>query len=486
MALRAENTLFLDDEVFNLKEAEHTCPGIMTAGPEFLDELYCEIAAIDSTDHDHRRLSQYHILEKKREGQKKAVSNEEFLRASDIRVTCLTDCAHYENRIHELLNRTNQLNFTKERPSREEVKALLSDENYECALVRLRDNYGDYGEIGFYAKECRAPHRLRHFAFSCRVLGTGVEQYIYAKLGFPPLDVVGDTAVELKNERTVDWISVEEDIQATRKAVSEAGRATILLKGPCDIDGMLPYFKIPDIYELEAPFVDERGIVVGSSCSLHLYEAWHYPIEEIRKTVGRTTFLSEADFVTFMFSEPHDVVVFSTLSDGHAGVYRDRENGIRICFSSRNFDLTDPGSWDKFISGEYANANAAFTRDDLERFAGSFAFEGGLDPLFVVRNLKWMREKLPDSTKLILLLGSETEAADNTPEFADHAPVYRALNREIRAVFGDAKDVELINITDHITGQDQFAGATNHFSRLVYRQLAERIEDEVDRWGEKE
>ena len=90
-----------------------------------------------------------------------------------------------------------------------------------------------------------------------------------------------------------------------------------------------------------------------------------------------------------------------------------------------------------------------------------------------------MRDKLAPETKLILLLGSETEAEENTPEFAGHAPVYRALNDRLREAFSDHQGVEMINMTDYLSGQDCFAGCTNHFSRVVYQRLAEAIQAKI-------
>lgn len=41
--------------------------------------------------------------------------------------------------------------------------------------------------------------------------------------------------------------------------------------------------------------------------------------------------------------------------------YQHKKTGIKICFSSANYDLTDENNWDKFISGEYANHGFTFT-----------------------------------------------------------------------------------------------------------------------------
>ena len=81
---------------------------------------------------------------------KNANSNEEFLRQSKIEVKIVYDCTSEINRIEELINRTNQLNYTKIRISKDEISLLLNNPNYECALIHAKDKYGDYGYVGFY------------------------------------------------------------------------------------------------------------------------------------------------------------------------------------------------------------------------------------------------------------------------------------------------------------------------------------------------
>ena len=53
-------------------------------------------------------------------------------------------------RLYDMLNKTNQLNFTKRRPSLEQLTAYIDNPSYECRYVRAKDKYGDYGIIGFY------------------------------------------------------------------------------------------------------------------------------------------------------------------------------------------------------------------------------------------------------------------------------------------------------------------------------------------------
>lgn len=179
MQLRPVNALFIDDNPSNLEEAKFFAEGLMTALPEELPNLIAEANACTKADPEHKRLKQYKILEEKHSSRENFSSNEEFLMNSNIRVSIAADCLLKIDRIHDLLERSNQLNFTKVRPSVDELRNLFEDKSVDCGYVSVKDNFGDYGIIGFYALQ---NNKLIHFCFSCRTLGMGIEQYVYIKL----------------------------------------------------------------------------------------------------------------------------------------------------------------------------------------------------------------------------------------------------------------------------------------------------------------
>ena len=40
---------------------------------------------------------------------------------------------------------------------------------------------------------------MEHFLFSCRILGMGIEQYVYNKLGCPKFVISGDVAIRISD-----------------------------------------------------------------------------------------------------------------------------------------------------------------------------------------------------------------------------------------------------------------------------------------------
>ena len=95
MKLRYVNVLFIDDNAQNLEEAKHFCPSLMTAMPEDLPELYEIAEKAELTDPSHKRLKQYHLLEKKEALRGEFSTNDEFLMSCNIRVKIEYDCINH-------------------------------------------------------------------------------------------------------------------------------------------------------------------------------------------------------------------------------------------------------------------------------------------------------------------------------------------------------------------------------------------------------
>ena len=167
MHLRAANTVFIDDEPSNLQEVLFYNPEITALNPADCEKFFAElnIAADDSA---HSRLEQYKQLERKQQEKKAFASNEDFLRNSNIQLEFTpVNTRDLFDRLCELTERTNQLNFTKNRMSPDELLGMLKNPNVETRLIHATDNFGDYGYAGFYSLY---QGNLIHFVFSCRVM----------------------------------------------------------------------------------------------------------------------------------------------------------------------------------------------------------------------------------------------------------------------------------------------------------------------------
>lgn len=188
LQLRSANVLFVDDGIGNRSEVEYYCDGITVLDPREPHFVSTLNELIEHTE-GASRLDQYKTLEHKSADRVNYADNEGFLQASNITACVLRNPADlaFRERIFELANRSNQLNFTKSRFSspQELTDYLTNQQSMEInhGVVFVYDKYGDYGLVGFYAfnENTRSP-RLDHFYFSCRILNMGVEQAVYAVL----------------------------------------------------------------------------------------------------------------------------------------------------------------------------------------------------------------------------------------------------------------------------------------------------------------
>ena len=255
MKLRDVNVLFIDDNVQNLEEAKHFCPGIMTTMPDALGDLYQEAIASPKTDTAHKRLQQYVVLQKKEASKEAFASNEDFLMSCNIRVAIHSDCANQIDRIADLVIRSNQLNYTKIRSSKDELAVLFADNTVDCGYVSVCDKFGDYGIVGFFAVQGA---RALHYVFSCRTLGMQVEQYVYMKLGCPTIEVSGEVVSPLSSDFLPPWINQETVQSETQKQQKHSSK--VLIKGPCDMSQMYAFLNGCENITTEFTYTNADGI----------------------------------------------------------------------------------------------------------------------------------------------------------------------------------------------------------------------------------
>ena len=179
MHLRPENTIFIDDNNMNLREVEHYVSGITTL--DALDEGTDAVLQGILDDYAHvskSRVEEYRILEEKIENSTDFSDNDEFLASCHIRISRVFGVHNlpHSSRIEELINRTNQLNFTMNRVEPGSIAVEIADNALnESWGIFAWDDYGDYGLIGFAMIRNK---KLIHFLFSCRTMNMGIEGHI--------------------------------------------------------------------------------------------------------------------------------------------------------------------------------------------------------------------------------------------------------------------------------------------------------------------
>lgn len=488
MGLRACNVLFVDDNIQNLQEAAYYCPGIMTALPEEMTNFIAETGKIEKSDTMRNRLRQYKVLEEKRQERKQYTSNEDFLISSKITVSIKNDCLENISRIADLVSRSNQLNYTKKRDNKEELKKLFCDPEVNCGYVSVRDKFGDYGIVGFFAIKDR---RCIHYLFSCRTLGMRIEQYVYMQLECPTLVIVGDVVSDLNNYELPTWINQNgvtlDEKGEKKKVISER----VLIKGPCDLEQTFSFIEDTDKISTEFSYVGENGMLVeGHNHTAQMLTGLTISEERKKQLINKYPWFDQFMFDSKIKKGDYGFVIFSMLTDGALGVYRRKDSGEMVAFCSAYYDLTNPENWDLYLNNRIPHCNIPFTRESLSAFSEEFEWIDNRDGNVTIECLAKIYDmlNLGKKTKLILILGSENNyncgeikyKEWTTLEYQNRNVVHKKMNEKIEMWAKEKENVYIIKLDSFIHNDNDYLDTINHFVKRVYFDLAGKLTEIIN------
>lgn len=176
---------FIDDSPFERDEVRSQWPSVLCLdAAEYMTLLgRPEFDGDSSSDSAQRRRFYQTEIVRRTDRAKHGYSIDEFLAACDIRVHLTAPTENEIQRIHELVQRTNQLNFSGIRYTRDDVVGIIRDPQLQSYVVRCQDRYGDYGIVGFcvVAEQAGAP-LIRDIMLSCRIQGKRIEHAIVGHL----------------------------------------------------------------------------------------------------------------------------------------------------------------------------------------------------------------------------------------------------------------------------------------------------------------
>ena len=477
MQLRAANCLFIDDNIVNLNEAKFYSSDLMIAQPDIISSLEQYIKSTEAKDSSHKRLNQYIILEKKQIAKEQSSDNLEFLMNANTQVSIRYDCINQIDRIVELVARTNQLNYTKRRSNKEELLLLFDDKDVKCGYVTVSDIYGDYGIVGFFAIK---NNKCIHFLFSCRTIGQGVEQWVYSNLGFPELEVVGEVINDVKKVPAPVWINQEHNV-STGRNTKEKLDTKIVFKGACDLSIMASYLNSTNIIE-EFTYIGPRGNrIEHQNHSTNYLEFSFLSDDQRRFLLDECVFNDQGMFETKMYDDDVSLVFLSTQIEPMLGIYERKEGGIKVAALEYCYPLTDNKYWDAYVNGTLPSSQNTFTYEWLQSFSEKYVFKGRITPVAFISQLERLFTKLPNKTRVCLLLGSEIPYLKNTQEgFIDRHFYYQELNTLVKEYAQTNDRLYYINFTDYIKDQSDFTDNINHYKRHIYYEAALKANEIIE------
>jgi FkbH-like protein len=496
MGLRPENVMFIDDNIANRREVAALVPGVQVE-----DETICELILTDprlrgKSDPDFTRLAQYKLLERKAQDRAKATDGvEDFLRSCDIRVTIDYDIEANIDRAVELINRTNQLNFTKSRlpepPGWARRKLLRNCRAHtrHAGLVRVSDRYGDYGYVGFFLSVSGrqtftpgdAQRRLLHFCFSCRTMGMGIERFVYEHLGRPELIVEPPVVTDLFAPMAIDWIKL--GAPDGRDRVEQLA-PEIRALGGCEMTALAAYLT-PYAEKLAvAGNVQAGGLFPLVNSAILSVSTLAQPAQTTDEIAARFGVPAEV-LAPRMFDDPPEgaVFIFNAARDARRRWprFRHRASGWETCFllpgfEDFDFDTAAPGSLSETFLAKWQDLKPA----EREQRARVLAY---LDEDFDCRlqrteddampALERLIECTPPGGKFILLLNATRERiSDGELRTVDTTIAYNAHARELIARYPFAT---AIGYDDVVKSDDEIDVGANHYVRQVFFRASQKV-----------
>lgn len=470
LGFRAENTLFIDDSLMNQCEAQYYLPGILTAGPNIIPLLYDYYLKRIPFDKSHRKLAMYKSIECREKAKEQDNDNISFLFQSNIIVEIHDDCIAVEDRIHELIIKTNQLNYTKRRLSRNDLRELLNSEDVYNGYVTAKDKYVDYGIIGFFSLK---EGLCLHFLFSCRVIGLGVEDWVYHKLNKPYIEIEGPVVHPIGDSLiSPQWINQGKCIWNSKLDLCMKGN--ILFKGPCDIQALSSYFSLKNEIHEFSYISSEKNITIE-----HHNHSVNYLQFPLLSCTEREYLLKEFPFNdvfmfdTRLFSDDTEMVFLSTMPETCLGVYQNRKFGYKFAWGEWNRPLTDVCRHEEYVINTKSNYGNTISLDWLAKFSKEWEYIGRISPDEYIQNLKRLFELVNAKCIVCLLLGSEIPYSRTTSEvFINMHVEHKLLNDRIREYAKENSRLKLIDFTEFIDSCDDYLDNINHFQRRVYYKAA--------------
>jgi len=484
--LRARSVLFIDDTPSQRAAAARFVEGLRVEDEAFIANIHHNPLFAGKDDCGLTRLAQYRMIEERLADQRRGGGNNDaFLRASGIKVTIDTDIAGNIERAVELINRTNQLNFTKNRlPGDGEAAAAalarqLQPFYAQSGLVRVHDRYGDYGYCGFYLVMAR---RLVHFCFSCRILGFGVEHFVYERLKRPSLDIVGDVVSDPRAPRLVDWINAEAPRRA-RPATRQGGQGvrSVRLRGACEMSILEHYFLFDTEHvKFEGNHGQNRLTLRGDSL-LNLGNGIGGQVDAVAGELMKLGF-PESGIASRFFASlvtRNEALIMFCDADFWMKIYRHRKLGFLVNFQLDDFPGDLCAATEDAISAHLGKFDdpAAVTQDILTKWRlirrdYECPGEAGDEVAHAARTaLETVLARVPADSKLFVI----------TPHIfhrlagglVENQAALR-FNEMAAAAAADAPHAVILNLGDFIESDDEILDH-RHYSRIVYYRLYGRI-----------
>jgi FkbH-like protein len=183
MDVSADTFAFVDDQAFERGEIQELIPEVAVfSHTEIADLVAHHRCDVPITAESGKRREMYQSEELRIVARDTSALNyADFLRSCDIRLEIARLQPHNLLRMYELSQRTNQLNFSGQRYTQEELRTLMVEQPERTFVLTCTDKFGEYGAIGFCVLTGKNG-AIESFFMSCRVQRKRVESAFFEYL----------------------------------------------------------------------------------------------------------------------------------------------------------------------------------------------------------------------------------------------------------------------------------------------------------------
>jgi FkbH-like protein len=153
---------FIDDNPFELAEVSATLPQVTCVNTDRLQQLSSNPQFQGSVTEESRQRRHYYQQQITRGIEQSAFVGDYtgFLKSCRIALEIAPYRPADEERIAELVQRTNQLNFSGRKYSRAQLQQIIKNPVLDKYVLRCSDRYGAYGAVGFCIVQGAAGNRF--------------------------------------------------------------------------------------------------------------------------------------------------------------------------------------------------------------------------------------------------------------------------------------------------------------------------------------
>jgi FkbH-like protein len=171
-----DTLMLVDDQDFELAEVQAALPTVsVLRAARYLEIPELPACSVPETEEGANRRNMYR-QEAVRESAAATFAGGyfAFLRGCNIELEIERLSPANLLRVHELTQRTNQMNFSGSRYERKLLEEIAGASHLDTFVIACRDRFGSYGIVGFSIVDTREP-RMTDLMFSCRIQAKRVE-----------------------------------------------------------------------------------------------------------------------------------------------------------------------------------------------------------------------------------------------------------------------------------------------------------------------